>query len=211
MNVSLPSTQRARAVREKGTTALFAAVEQGNVPVTSASEFAKQFSPAEQTEQIEQQGSPADAVKAAKETTRGKRDPANKEGITALKAKLVEANRLRKSCVEEIRRLGKRVVDEVTMRNYADRRFQKLTAESNRAIPDIETPEGTSPAEQRAFNFIYRASQAIGYGKDNGFEDVDPNEITISILGAAQDAASVWSDLEAALNKRRSKKRGSGS
>jgi hypothetical protein len=65
-NASLPGTQRARTVRTKGTPELVAAVEQGDVPVTSASEFAKQFSPAEQTEQIEQHGSPAGAVKAMK-------------------------------------------------------------------------------------------------------------------------------------------------
>jgi hypothetical protein len=66
VNASLPSTQRARTVRTKGTPELAAAVLEGDVPVTSASEFAKQHSPAEQTQLIEQHGSPAGAIKAAK-------------------------------------------------------------------------------------------------------------------------------------------------
>jgi hypothetical protein len=191
MNVSLPSTQRARKVIDKGDPELVAAVERAEIAVSAA---------AKQIEANGHDDTPAEPKQRA----------ANKEGITALKAKLVEANRLRKLSGEEIRRLGKDLTNEVIMRDYADRRFQKLTADACDEIPDVETPDGTSPAEQRAFNFIYRASQAIGYGKDNGFEDAEAHEITVSILNAAQDAASVWTDLVAALNKRRPKKRGGG-
>jgi hypothetical protein len=66
-------------------------------------------------------------------------------------------------------------------------------------IPDVETPDGTTDAEQRRFNFIYRASQAIGYGNDNGFEDAEAREITKSIIEAAREAATVWSDLVATM------------
>jgi hypothetical protein len=66
-------------------------------------------------------------------------------------------------------------------------------------IPDVETPPGTTDAEQRRFNFMYRASQAIGYGNDYGFEDAEAREITKSIIEAAREAATVWCDLVATM------------
>jgi hypothetical protein len=121
-NASLPGTQRARTVRTKGTPKLVAAVLEGDVPVTAASEFAKQFSPVEQIEQIEKHGSPAGAVKAAKATTNDKHDPANKRGITALKAKLVEANRLRKESAAMNREMSKELRNTQIERNYLQER-----------------------------------------------------------------------------------------
>jgi ParB-like chromosome segregation protein Spo0J len=215
LGIDRDAANRAIKVASLSDAAKAAAVEHGlDDNRTALLEASRETKPAAQVaaivERATRTGSPADAVKAAKTAGNSKQRAANKEGITALKAKLVEANRLRKLSGEEIRRLGKEITNEVIMRDYADRRFQKLTADACDEIPDVETPDGTSPAEQRAFNFIYRASQAIGYGKDNGFEDAEAHEITVSILNAAQDAASVWTDLVAALNKRRSKKRGGG-
>ena len=78
----------------------------------------------------------------------------------------------------------------------------KPKADACDEMPDVETPPGTSPSEQRRFNFLYRASQAIGYGKENGFEEASAQEITKSILGAAREAAAVWSDLVSDLERR---------
>ena len=69
-------------------------------------------------------------------------------------------------------------------------------------MPDVAAPQGTTPAGQRRFNFLYRASQAIDYGKHIGFEDAEPSEITLEIIGAAHGAASVWTDLVFELQQR---------
>jgi hypothetical protein len=70
-------------------------------------------------------------------------------------------------------------------------------------MPDVEAPAGTTPAKQRRFNFIYRCSEAIAYGKQNGFDDAESEEITIEIIAAARHAADVWSALVFELERRR--------
>jgi hypothetical protein len=70
-------------------------------------------------------------------------------------------------------------------------------------MPDVEAPAGTTPAEQRRFNFIYRCSEAIAYGKENGLEDAESHEITDEIIAAARHAADVWSALVFELERRR--------
>ena len=69
-------------------------------------------------------------------------------------------------------------------------------------MPDVAAPHGTTPAGQRRFNFLYRASQAIDYGKHIAFEDAEPSEITLEIIAAAHGAASVWTDVVSALQQR---------
>jgi hypothetical protein len=65
LNVSDASIERGRVVIKKGTPELIKAVEQGNVSVSAAAEFAKQ--PKEdQAKQIAEAGTPADAVKAGR-------------------------------------------------------------------------------------------------------------------------------------------------
>jgi hypothetical protein len=73
-------------------------------------------------------------------------------------------------------------------------------------MPDVEAPAGTTPAEQRHFNFIYRCSEAIAYGKQNGLDDAESEEITIEIIAAARHAADVWSALVFELERRRAGK-----
>jgi hypothetical protein len=70
LNVSKRTIERGRIVIEEGAPELLDAVEQGNVPISAAAEYAKQTAPAEQAEQIAAHGSPAAAVKASKLTSK---------------------------------------------------------------------------------------------------------------------------------------------
>jgi hypothetical protein len=73
LNVGKRSVERAREVAHHGVPDLVDAVEQGEVKVSAAAEFAKQNPPLDQARLIAEHGSPADAVKA---TVKAKADPA---------------------------------------------------------------------------------------------------------------------------------------
>jgi hypothetical protein len=77
------------------------------------------------------------------------------------------------------------------------------TSDACDEMPDVKAPEGTPPPELRRFNFIYRCSEAIAYGKQNGFDDAESHEITDEIIAAARHAADVWSALVFELVRRR--------
>jgi hypothetical protein len=70
---------------------------------------------------------------------------------------------------------------------------------------DIIREESAEPSkttvEQRHYNFLYRASQAIFYGKE-GFKAAEDSEITMEMLGDARRAVTVWSDLVIELERR---------
>jgi hypothetical protein len=65
-----------------------------------------------------------------------------------------------------------------------------------------EMPPSKTAVEQRHYNFLYRASQGIFYGRDNGFKDAEDSEITPQMLGAAREVVAVWSDLLIELERR---------
>jgi hypothetical protein len=73
LEVSRPSVQRARYVKDHGVPDLVAAVEQGAVKVAPAAEFAKAVPPLDQQRLIGEHGSPAAAVRA---TVKAKADRA---------------------------------------------------------------------------------------------------------------------------------------
>jgi hypothetical protein len=73
LNVGKRSVERAREVVDLGVPDLVAAVEQGEVKVSAAAEFAKAVPPLDQQRLIAEHGSPADAVKA---TVKAKADRA---------------------------------------------------------------------------------------------------------------------------------------
>jgi hypothetical protein len=69
LNVSEPSIKRAKSVHREAAPEIVKAVENGDVSVSAAAQFAR-LPKEEQAEQIEQAASPADAIKAARASKR---------------------------------------------------------------------------------------------------------------------------------------------
>jgi hypothetical protein len=155
LNVSLPTAQRGSTVRNKGDPELVAAVSRGEIAVSAAADFVQQTSPTERTQLIEQHGSPAAAIKAAKTAANGKHDPANKEGITALKTKLVESNRVRKQSGE--------ICLKLTRENESMRVTLNYLQEQGATEPQFDPSTEIAPPEVLAENILY----AIGGVNEN--------------------------------------------
>jgi hypothetical protein len=197
MHVSLPTSQRARKVKEKSPE-LAAAVRAGDVSVSGAVaqvDAARQgaVSVSKTLQQIEDESSHAHDL----ETHPTLRDA---EYVAFLNTADKPSDELTEQAEQDVRR--------DRLKRYQQWQATSLaaakTTDACDEMPDVETPPGTTDAEQRRFNFLYRASQAIGYGKENGFEEAATHEITKSIMSAAREAATVWSDLVRDLELRTS-------
>lgn len=116
LNVSKRRVERTREVIDKGVPDLVDAVENGEVTVSAASEFAKRNPPIEQARLIEAAGSPAAAVKAT------------------VQAKANRAETTTQPTISQGKPVTPKIIVELRARLREEKAKQRLSAEFNRQL-----------------------------------------------------------------------------
>jgi hypothetical protein len=163
-------------VAEHGTPELFAAVDRGEVLVSEAKAFVRNYPPSQQDARIMRSGSVADAV------TQGNAAKAKKAGQTVAQ----DAPSLLPSLSEFARTDGS--VKPACEFNAED-------------AADVAEP-GDSDETIRHRIFLHHASEALRHASENGFDRASMQEIDGDVIAASSRAAEAWIGVTASLRRR---------